>query len=159
MADASGLSDLALEDVGRWMRQHDTAGYAAFLDLAVGEVVMVARSQLEALSEGELEDDIEPAELALLTAIVEDGAEARYLDISTSGGGGHDRIDRFARTLDADLADAVWDAARGRGAFRRVRDVLDQRGKLDLWYAFEAEADREDARDWLRSRGLLPPDE
>lgn len=39
---------------------------------------------------------------------------------------------------------------------RRVRDVLHRQGLEQLWYDFEAEADRELALDWLRSHGLIP---
>ena len=61
----------------------------------------------------------------------------------------------FLRSVDDDrLADRLSDALRGRGAFRRFKDVLaDEPGGLDDWFAFSAERPRGRARFWLADAG------
>lgn len=63
-------------------------------------------------------------------------------------------ITRFvAEALPDELAD-IESMFRRRGAYRRFKDLLDDRGLLDRWYAFEAEARREALREWCLDNGL-----
>lgn len=41
-----------------------------------------------------------------------------------------------------------------RGAYRRFRDLLEQRGKLDGWYAFEAQATEQALRLWCKDHQI-----
>ncbi len=50
--------------------------------------------------------------------------------------------------------DAVSDMFRRKGGFARFRNWLIRRGKLDAWYAFEAEAEEEALRDWCEAHEL-----
>lgn len=67
------------------------------------------------------------------------------------------RLTAFIQSVDDPaLREALWKAERGgRGAYRRVRGVLRRRGQEQLWFDFEAAADRELALDWLRDEDLL----
>lgn len=80
----------------------------------------------------------------------------RYLQIPVaSQPGAPGRLRAFAATIhDPDLQDEIHDARRGRGAYRRVKDCLARHGKLDLWFDFQAEADRKLVTAWLRGEGF-----
>jgi hypothetical protein len=66
-------------------------------------------------------------------------------------------LDAFASTLtDPSLRDEIRNAMRGRGAFRRVKDALHRRGKLELWHRYQEQRQLACAREWLREQGCEP---
>lgn len=101
----------------------------------------------------------DPEQQALAERILQD--PERYRRVETEGS--PPRLHEFIRSVDdPELREALHDARQGgRGAYRRVRDVLNDRGLEDLWHDFQRRADLELARDWLASRGLIddPDDE
>jgi hypothetical protein len=156
--------DDLLEEIGRLLREqdHDLADETWWLDTRSSRLV-VAPDPDERTDE-ELADD--PAlpdwqrdERALAREIAAD-TEGHFVQVPR-GSGGDGRLHAFARTLaDGPLADEVWSAMRGgRGAYRRVRDVLHRHGRLQDWFDFEVARDREEARAWLVQVGLLADDE
>jgi hypothetical protein len=44
----------------------------------------------------------------------------------------------------------------GRGAFRRLKDVLAEVGLLDEWYEIDGDSKRGRARRWLSDEGYTP---
>jgi len=90
---------------------------------------------------------------ALALRIVAD--PERYRRVEGSGTPG--RLRAFLRSIDDhDLRADLEDAARGgRGAYRRVRGVLQRRGIEQLWFDFEKAADREMVLEWLEDQGLI----
>jgi hypothetical protein len=54
----------------------------------------------------------------------------------------------FARQFLPGDFDDVLQFFRGRGAYARFKDLLDRRGVLDQWYAFEAKAVERALRMW-----------
>ncbi|MEW5889318.1 MAG: UPF0158 family protein [Pseudomonadota bacterium] len=62
-------------------------------------------------------------------------------------------LDFVARELPADFETAKG-YFRSRGAYRRFKDLLELRGKVDAWYAFEERAIEEALRDWCRSNDI-----
>ncbi len=64
-------------------------------------------------------------------------------------------MERFALSLgDSYTADALLGAIRQRGAFRRFKDMVYQRGLADRWYAFRDEEYRRVAIGWCREHGI-----
>jgi hypothetical protein len=51
-------------------------------------------------------------------------------------------------------SNAVRDIFRSKGAYRRFRDMLESRGILDKWYAFEASATEAALRAWCEEVGI-----
>jgi hypothetical protein len=49
---------------------------------------------------------------------------------------------QFATENAPSLLDDVYDAFRGRGGFRRFKDLLDRNNLLDAWHEYEAEQER-----------------
>lgn len=80
----------------------------------------------------------------------------RYRVLPTMWGTGG-RLNKFVHSLaDADLAEACRKAmVGGRGAYRRVRDVLQARDLESLWFDFQTALDRRDALDWLHQERLI----
>ncbi len=59
-------------------------------------------------------------------------------------------MDEFTRSVvDGPLRSTLEAAIRGRGAFRRFKDVLQANGRAEAWYQFRDAAYRSIAREWL----------
>lgn len=52
------------------------------------------------------------------------------------------------------LFDEVRQAFAHRGAYARLRSLLQHHGLLDAWHAYEEQAGRKALQDWARSEGL-----
>ncbi|AQP44629.1 hypothetical protein RPIT_07225 [Tessaracoccus flavus] len=70
-------------------------------------------------------------------------------------------MERFIDTVDDErLAERLWRAIQGRGAFRRFKDVLydwpEHQEHQERWYAFNEDRHRGRARAWLVAEGYAP---
>lgn len=63
-------------------------------------------------------------------------------------------MEEFICTLKGEKADKLECAIRGRGAFRRFKDMVDRMGISQQWYDFQAEYYRKLATQWCREHGL-----
>lgn len=64
-------------------------------------------------------------------------------------------MERFCLGVDDDrLSDALLDAIRGRGAFRRFKELTYREDIREDWYAFRAEALRRIAAEFLEFEGI-----
>ena len=63
-------------------------------------------------------------------------------------------MEEFIWTLNGERADKLECAIRGRGAFRRFKDMVDRMGISQQWYDFQAEYYRKLATQWCREHGL-----
>lgn len=70
----------------------------------------------------------------------------------------YDVMQAFIATVeDKRLQNQLLQATRGRGAFRRFRDILGQRlAEEQRWYAFEENRLRQQIADWLIEEGIEP---
>lgn len=152
--------DDLLEEIGRLLREQDPdpEGGAWWLDVRSLELVIAP--DVETHTDEELADDPhlpdwQRDQRALAREIAADHAD-RFVRVP-SGSASPGRLEAFARTLEVGpVVDEVWRAMRGgRGAFRRVRDVLHRHERLQEWFDFETARDREHARAWLMGEGLL----
>jgi hypothetical protein len=130
-----------LEDLAMVLEGDPTSGDGR-IDLQSGEVL--PDFTFEYLVEiGEEPDD-------------EDQDPNRWLHVSCEGSsGGYGDMVAFIDTLsDAHLADRLQDAIRGRGAFRRFRDVLSRAPEeFTRWHVFADERQRGRGRAWLADKG------
>lgn len=150
-----------------------------YLDLETGKIVMISdetRWELEQLYEEnynpEAAEAFDLAEVlrqtnmhewqqqALLEADrVEREYLSRYLSIpqATSHEGYGDMEDFIVTVPDMQLQSQLWDAIRGRGAFRRFKDVLaDHPRERERWFEFKDELMQQRVVDWLNSAGIEP---
>ena len=157
----------------------------AYLDLESGRVIWVTadvRQELEAITEGlpgETSDD-EAYRAAFAAALdrrgppawmhallweadaVEGGLGTRFLPVpGADSRAGYEDMEAFIETV-ASLRpqERLWGAIRGRGAFRRFKDVLGrQPAELERWFAFRDGRVRQRALAWLAEEGIEPVEE
>lgn len=116
--------------------------YTYFLDLETGESVFLADELITGLDNEGLEDEI-------------DENPERYLRLPTKFEIHEYHImEEFIWTLKGERADKLECAIRGRGAFRRFKDMVDRMGISQRWYDFQAEYYRKLATQWCRDHRL-----
>ena len=116
--------------------------YTYFLDLETGDSVFLADELITGLDNEGLEDEIE------------ENLE-RYLRLPTKFEIHEYHImEEFIWTLKGERADKLDCAIRGRGAFRRFKDLVDRMGISQQWYDFQAEYYRKLAIVWCQEHGL-----
>lgn len=150
-----------------------------FLDLETGDIVMVTdetRRELEDIykelsREGDEEtsrfvQSLEKRDLhssekdaLLLADQVERGFDTRYIRVPTiDSHAAYGDMEEFIDTVkDESLQARLWDAIRGRGAFRRFKDVLlDHPREREGWFRFKDEQMRRRVLEWLEAEGIQP---
>ena len=118
------------------------------VDLRTGEVW--PRSAIE--DRDEIDDDLDVPDL--------DDPD-RFLPVHGEGSrdGYRDMVEFIDTVADEDRADRLGTAIRGRGAFRRFRDVLGRcPDELERWIEFSGERKRGRARAWLADAGYRVAD-
>ena len=116
--------------------------YTYFLDIETGESVFLADELITGLDNEGLEDEIE------------ENLE-RYLRLPTKFEIHEYHImEEFIWTLKGERADKLDCAIRGRGAFRRFKDLVDRMEISQQWYDFQAEYYRKLAIEWCQEHGL-----
>ncbi|HFU4025260.1 TPA: UPF0158 family protein [Streptococcus suis] len=64
-------------------------------------------------------------------------------------------MERYVYHLpDGDLPDRLSRAIRGRGAFGRFKSEIERFGRLEDWYAFEAQCYEELVLDWCQENEI-----
>lgn len=65
---------------------------------------------------------------------------------------------KFAKNVeDIEIAERLFDALDGRGAFSRFKRELRRYPDIeDEWYKFKAEMEKREVREWLRGLGIEP---
>jgi hypothetical protein len=158
---------------------------SAYLDLDTGEVVRVTtevHQELEAIEAELLQDslDEEVRQAAFTAALarrrlpswmrealreadrVEGGLGTRFIRVPEADAReGYRDMEAFIATVtNPRLQEHLWAAIRGRGAFRRFKDLLagypDER---ERWFAFKDGRVRQRMLAWLASEGIKPFEE
>ncbi len=166
------LFDLAyaLENVS-WETNH-------YLDLETGQVIMVFTDTYreledfyEAAYDSESEEAFDLAEVleqrglpewqkqVLLEAYQIQANSSRYLAIPRADSyEGYNDMEAFIFTVeDSRLQDRLWQAIRGRGAFRRFKDTLARYPReRNRWFEFKDKLMEQRVLDWLASEGIEP---
>lgn len=125
-------------------------------DRETAKVASVERSAYDAVEEDDdAELDENDEEVVLARAMVDDSA-GRFLDLPDKFDFHEYRqMERFIGTVeDGAVADELWRAIKGRGAFRYFKDTADRHGVLDDWYRFRDERAKQFAIDWAESNDV-----
>lgn len=130
------------------------------VDLQGGCVVSVDGAILSALEEGDEESladlpDRQKDEVEIAKAIVEDSGE-RFVDAPDKFDFHEYRqMERFIGTLDnAEAADQLWRAIKGKGAFRYFKDTAGRLGLLDQWYRYRDAAMKDFVIAWAEAHQI-----
>jgi hypothetical protein len=120
-----------------WIQADIQSDHAAYVERATGEVICFS-PELD-------EDDPEDFE-----------NDERFLAVPNRFDlelGARTALD-FARSHMPDDAERVASYFRGKGAFRRFKDLLDLRGQTEAWYEFEHHAAKLAFKAWCEAHGF-----
>jgi hypothetical protein len=130
------------------------------VDLQNGCVLTVDRSVVRAVEEedesslGDLPDWQQP-ELEIARAIVADSGERFVVAPDKFDFQEYRQMERFVGTVaDAEAAEQLWRAIKGKGAFRYFKDTASRLGLLKRWYQYRDEAMKEFVRDWAEAHQI-----
>ena len=90
------------------------------------------------------------------------GLGTRFLPLpGADSRAGYEDMEAFIETVASlRLQERLWGAIRGRGAFRRFKDVLaGQPAERERWFAFRDGRVRQRALAWLAEEGIEPVEE
>jgi uncharacterized protein UPF0158 len=137
--------------------EFDSDEYTNRVDLQNGSVVRLANSLLSAVEEGDKEAldglaDWEQEEVEIAKAIVEDSGE-RFVDAPDKFDFHEYRhMERFIGTVEnAEAAEQLWRAIKGKGAFRYFKDTASRFGLLERWYQYRDNAMKEFVVEWAEA--------
>lgn len=119
-------------------------------DRQTGKVEMVERSTYSAIEEGD-EDGLDPAdeEVVLARAMVEDDGGRFIAPPDAFEFHEYRQMERFIGTVENEsVADELWRAIKGKGAFRYFKDIAARHDLLDAWYRFRDEQAKQFVIDW-----------
>jgi len=140
--------------------EFDTDERVTSVDLQNGCVVSVDAALLSALEEAdealaaELADGIEP-ELEIARAMVDDSGERFVAAPDKFDFHEYRQMERFIGTVDdAEEAEQLWRAIKGKGAFRCFKDTADRLGRLQQWYQYRESAMKELVIGWAEVRQI-----
>jgi len=142
LADLTDMLEMMPEESGAW------------LDRQTGRVVVVEHMVIRAVegdaAPGGLEDWQEE-QVAVARGIC-DGAP-RYLALPTKFDFHEYRhMERFIGTVaDGRIAEQLWHAIKGKGAFRHFKDTAGRLGLLDDWFAYRDQAAKRFILDWAEA--------
>ena len=118
-----------------------TGACTAYVDLETGKLYLISQDIDLELDE-ETPDDLESSDRFLALPGKND------LDL------GQDLAIAFARERLPEEFDKVAGFFHAHGAYGRFKDLLDRRGTLEAWYAFEQQATENALRQWCDQHGI-----
>jgi hypothetical protein len=125
---------------------------------APNDLVPIAEVQ-QAAAQRDLPDWIRDA--VVVVAQVDHGLGTRFLEVpERDPRDGYEDMQAFIASVESpDLQEWLYEAIRGRGAFRRFKDVLGRYPhEQQRWYVFKDARLRERVLEWLVSEGIEPVD-
>jgi hypothetical protein len=149
----TGVS-VSLDDIVDGMQQV-SSDISVFLDASSGEVLVVPEDILALVDEDDLDDraDWEIEEATRLRELFDSDhcvEFPRREEIDEWS-----MMERFASAIEDEQArERLLDALRGKGAFRRFKDVADRLELLQDWYAHRDAAYAMFARKWLQDSDI-----
>jgi hypothetical protein len=146
---------VSLHDVVAQMDLPNDA-WTAYLNRRTGKIVTVTDEDQRLVEAGGDPEDLPEWQRETLPKVREALESDDYLALPDKFEIHEYRImERFSLGVeDAGVRDALLQAIRGRGAFRRFREVIHERGVAEAWYAFRQQAFEDIAIDWLESNGV-----
>ena len=131
-----------------------------FVDLEDGCVVTVQKSVLSDVEEGDEEalsdvPDWQKDEVEIARAIVADSGKRFVTPPDKYEFHEYRQMERFIGTVrNAEAADQLWQAIKGKGAFRYFKDTADRLGLLNQWFQYRDDAMKEFVVDWAADNNV-----
>jgi hypothetical protein len=134
-------------------------GITFYLDLETGAVLHITDDVLFGLEDALLDEDDWRHEAAPDALRIQDGLGTRYLEVPQvdSFTGYNDMVEFIADVEDEHLRELLDIAVRGKGAFRRFKDVLYGYPETrQQWFEFKDEQMRQRVVRWLAAHDIEP---
>jgi Uncharacterised protein family (UPF0158) len=145
--------------------EFDLPEHITKVDLQDGRVVTVDEFVMRAVEEGDEESlsglpDWQKEELEIARAMMDDAGE-RFVDAPDKFEFHEYRqMERFIGTLDnSEGADQLWQAIKGKGAFRYFKDTAHRLGLLEEWYQYRDNAMKQFIQDWAEANQIPVQDD
>jgi hypothetical protein len=139
--------------------------FRTYFDRKTGAVVLVEETMLSRLEDGEEEDlddlaEWRKVEYEVAKEIVSDNG-SRFIPPPDKFEFHEYRVmEEFIRSMDDDeAADQLWQAIKGRGAFRYFKDTLHRLGIQQSWYDYLDEAQRKFVIEWAEENNVAFEDD
>lgn len=132
-------------------------GATQYLDLESGRVILVTEDFQHYEDAGDSEDDLPEWMQEAITEVLRIRAEPeRYLELPAQGEFvNRETLRSFCDTLSSPVQrDRLLATIRGKGAFRRFKDVADEVGVLPDWFAFRRSVLEACAIQWCEENGV-----
>lgn len=140
--------------------------YRSYFDRQTGEIVIVERSILSAVEEGDdegLEDEVpawQKSEVEVARTIIADGSDRFIRPPDRFEFHEYQHMERFIETIPiAEIANQLWRAIRGSGAFGRFKSTLYRLGIENRWYRYRDEAMKEFVIEWAKENDVAYEDD
>jgi hypothetical protein len=129
---------------------------SAFLNLTTGEVVSVTDEELRAAENDASLEDFPTWQHDAIRMAGEIVETDHFLPLPDKFEINEYRImERFCSSVDGeDMRDNLWNAIRGRGAFRYFKDKIHEYGIAEEWYRYRDAALREIAVAWCEAHDI-----
>jgi len=140
--------------------EFDSDSQVTRVDLLNGCVVSVSAEVFRAVEEDDAEalqdlPDWQKDEVEIARAIMADSGE-RFVDAPDKFDFHEYRhMERFIGTVEnAEAAEQLWRAIKGKGAFRYFKDTASRLGLLEQWYRYRDEALKEFVAAWAEAKNI-----
>lgn len=145
--------------------EFDSPEHLTMVDLENGCTVTVEKWVLRAVEEGDEESmgtlpDWQKADVELARAIVDDPGNRFIAAPDKFEFHEYRHMERFIGTVrDAEIAEQLWRAICGKGAFRHFKDTAARLGLLDRWFAYRDEALKQFVLRWAQAHNVPVEDD
>ena len=137
--------------------EFESPEHTTLLDRQTGRIVSVEHHVMRAVEEGDEERlkelaDWQKEEVEMARAILEDDKD-RFIEAPNKFDFHEYRhMERFIGTVDdAEAAEQLWRAIKGKGAFRYFKDTAHRLGLLDRWYRYREAVMKEFVIEWAEA--------
>lgn len=143
------------EIIGEMELQHDQG--SLYLNKKTGEVVLLIDEELLTAEEEESSEELpewQREAMKVAKDILENGEN--YVELPSKEEINEYRImEDFCRSVeDRRISEKLFDAIKGRGAFRRFKDNIVRLGIEDRWYKYKKEAFKKIAIEWCEDNDI-----
>lgn len=150
-----------LEEIGELLSMQERTDYDFYLNTETGEIISPPIALISALEENdeealsEISEDYDEDEVTLSKDIVNTDSYLRIDDFYYHPSDYYNLMREWIDLqTDEEMCNRLDDAIRGRGAFRRFKDLLFDYGeKRDEWFEYEKRRKMEMAKEWIESHG------
>lgn len=139
----------------------DSEFHRTWFDRQTARSVIVSEEVMTALEQGDEEalnesPDWQKEEIAIGREVFADGEGNRFIDAPNKFEfHEYHHMEKFIRSLpDETIAEQLWRAIKGKGAFRYFKDTLHRLGIEQQWYEYRENAMKEFVIAWAESNGI-----